>query len=126
VTQGTLWSIFLALAATIVQVSTAFESGRAAPPVLSLFIMHAATTQKYKSGRGKRARRVYCIEPSLQSTTDVHNRHGSIQGVSVHSVPLRDLDLGLIADRVDIFVAFFCMNQFEEADWFMQKKPVLQ
>ncbi len=50
VTQGTLWSIFLALAATIVQVSTIFESGRAPPPVLYSYIMHAASTRKYKSG----------------------------------------------------------------------------
>ena len=80
-------------------------------------IMDIGTGQGGDVAKWKRAKRVYCIEPSLQSTDDMRNRHGSIRGVSVHNVPLRDLDLSLINGKVDIFIAFFCMNQFEKADW---------
>ena len=80
-------------------------------------IMDIGTGQGGDVTKWDRARRVYCIEPSLQSTKDMHDRHGNIRNVSVHSVPLRGLDLDLIAEKVDIFTAFFCMNQFEDADW---------
>ena len=37
--------------------------------------------------------------------------------IKVINVPLRDLDISQITEKIDIFTLFFCMNQWLPEDW---------
>ena len=80
-------------------------------------IVDIGTGQGGDVDKWNRASAVYCIEPSASATQDMVRRHGNRESIKVINVHLRDLDCKLINKKVDIFTAFFCTNQFEDADW---------
>ena len=80
-------------------------------------ILDVGTGQGGDVNKWKRADYVYCIEPAWQSTMEMMKRHGESDKIEVITKCLRNLDHSLIDGKVDIFTAFFCMNQFENADW---------
>jgi hypothetical protein len=87
-------------------------------------ILDIGTGQGGDVGKWKNAAMVYCIEPSCASTREMVNRHHRMKNVNVINVHLRDLDHSMITKRVDVFTAFFCMNQFDDADWAALKRLV--
>lgn len=87
-------------------------------------ILDVGTGQGGDVGKWGRAAAVYCIEPSVLSTRDMLDRHGRMENVSIVNVHLRDLDHARINKKVDVFTAFFCMNQFQDADWEALKRLV--
>ena len=76
----------------------------------------------------RRASWVYCVEPSVESTEEMLSRLSSDLAlrdrISVFNVPLRDFDIRIISDKIDIFTAFFCVNLFRHDDWNVLKKVV--
>ena len=74
----------------------------------------------------KRAKHVYCIEPNWRSSMEMGKRYDiSDDEITVINRYIRDLDHSLIADKIDVFTVFFCMNQFENADWASLQKLIL-
>jgi hypothetical protein len=88
-------------------------------------ILDIGTGQGGDVTKWQRASAVYCVEPSESSTYDMIRRHGNMQNVKIINVYLKDLDHAAIDKKVDIFTAFFCMNQFQDADWDALKKLVI-
>lgn len=88
-------------------------------------ILDIGTGQGGDVTKWQRASAVYCVEPSESSTYDMIRRHGNMPNVKVVNVYLKDLDHATIDKKVDIFTAFFCMNQFQDADWDALNKLVV-
>ena len=89
-------------------------------------ILDIGTGQGGDVAKWKRASFVYCVEPSHDAVAEMLERCRSINKPSITSlnVPLRDLDIGLIDHKIDIFIAFFCMNMFEKRDWTALEKVI--
>ena len=80
-------------------------------------ILDIGTGQGGDVDKWKKVKHVYCIEPALESSNEMLCRYGESDKIEIINKCLRDLDLSLIDLKVDIFTVFFCMNQFEGADW---------
>ena len=91
-------------------------------------ILDIGTGQGGDIYKWKRASRVYCVEPSEDATEEMIRRIGRDDAfrekVRVFNVPLRDLDVDLISDKIDIFTMFFCANLFEQDDWTKLKQVI--
>lgn len=88
-------------------------------------IFDVGTGQGGDLGKWKRASHVYCIEPSIEATNEMRTRSNfDSSKITVFNVPLRDLNVDNIKDKIDIFTFFFCMNQFQENDWSMLQHVV--
>ena len=90
-------------------------------------ILDVGTGQGGDLNKWKRASHVFCVEPSKEATEEMQNRmeqreHTGTLGhmcpsIKVINVPLRDLDISQVTEKIDIFTVFFCMNQWLDADW---------
>ncbi len=75
-----------------------------------------------------RAASVFCVEPNAESVSEMLDRCGPKlrSKVSIFNGRLADLDHDLVSGKIDIFTAFFCMNQWLPDDWEILKNTVLQ
>ncbi len=66
-----------------------------------------------------RASRVFCVEPNADSLLEMRDRCGEVTWRKIVPInaKLADVNPDLIDEKVDIFTAFFCMNQFGDDDW---------
>lgn len=95
-------------------------------------ILDVGTGQGGDLNKWKRASHVFCVEPSKEATEEMRLRmeqkhtlasESESESVSeyttikVINVPLRDLDISQVTEKIDIFTLFFCMNQWLDADW---------
>lgn len=87
-------------------------------------ILDVGTGQGGDVDKWKRTKYVYCIEPAWESSNEMLCRHGESKKVEIINKCLRDLDHDLIINKVDVFTVFFCMNQFEDADWASLQKLI--
>lgn len=91
-------------------------------------ILDVGTGQGGDIYKWKRASRVYCVEPSEDATEEMIRRMGRDDAfrekVRVFNLPLRDLDVDLVSDKIDIFTVFFCANLFEQDDWTKLKQVI--
>ena len=87
-------------------------------------ILDVGTGQGGDVDKWKRTKYVYCIEPAWESSSEMLRRHGESEKVEIINKCLRDLDHGLITNKVDIFTVFFCMNQFKNTDWASLQKLI--
>ena len=87
-------------------------------------ILDVGTGQGGDVDKWKRVKCVYCIEPTWRSSNEMLRRYGESEKVEIINKCLRDLDHDLITNRVDVFTVFFCMNQFEDADWASLQKLI--
>ena len=90
-------------------------------------MMDVGTGQGGDIGKWKRASKVYCVEPKQAHLTEIERRASEARisdKIVVFSVPLRELNVDLVPDKIDIFTAFFCTNLFEKGDWTMLKKMI--
>ena len=85
--------------------------------------MDVGTGQGGDLGKWKRASHIFCVEPSKEATEEMLSRMKSTfdksekEKVKIINVPLRDLDVSQITEKIDIFTLFFCMNQWLPEDW---------
>ena len=87
-------------------------------------ILDVGTGQGGDVDKWKRVKYVYCIEPAWRSSNEMLRRYGESEKVKIINKCLRDLDHDLVTQKVDIFTVFFCMNQFENADWVSLQKLI--
>ena len=87
-------------------------------------ILDVGTGQGGDVDKWKRVKYVYCIEPAWKSSNEMLRRYGESERINIINKCLRDLDHSLITFKVDIFTVFFCMNQFENADWASLQKLI--
>jgi hypothetical protein len=98
-------------------------------------ILDVGTGQGGDLNKWKRASHVFCVEPSKEATEEMllrmkqreytdtlgkgkqHNSDTKCPSIKVMNVPLRDLDISQVTEKIDIFTVFFCMNQWLDADW---------
>lgn len=84
-------------------------------------ILDVGTGQGGDIKKWEGARYVYCIEPEPDSISEMQRRmqgkHGMSEKVKIINTYLRDLDHDLIDKSVNLFTAFFCMNQFSNSDF---------
>ncbi len=67
----------------------------------------------------KRMSHIYCVEPNKESVNEMWNRCDDTtkHKITVLNKKLADVTTGSIDRKVDIFTAFFCMNQWSDRDW---------
>lgn len=82
-------------------------------------ILDIGTGQGGDFNKWDKASKVYCVDPNSESTDEMIRRHGKQSNIIVLNTSLRDLNITLINDKINVFVAFFCMNLFEDKDWDM-------
>ncbi len=72
-------------------------------------------------GKWNRALEVYCVEPNVDSLYEMRDRCSDEMWnkITAISARLANVNPDLVSRKVDIFTAFFCMNQFEDSDWKM-------
>ena len=87
-------------------------------------ILDVGTGQGGDADKWKRAKHVYCIEPAWRSSDEMLRRHGKSEKINIINKCLRNLDHDLVTHKVDVFTVFFCMNQFEDADWASLQKLI--
>jgi len=88
-------------------------------------ILDVGTGQGGDLNKWKRASHVFCVEPSKEATEEMLSRmkddsegiSSEYEKIKVINVPLRDLDISQITEKIDIFTLFFCMNQWHPEDW---------
>ena len=85
-------------------------------------ILDVGTGQGGDLNKWKRASHVFCVEPSKEATEEMllrmQQRDTTYPStIKVINVPLRDLDISQISEKIDIFTLFFCMNQWLDTDW---------
>ena len=94
-------------------------------------ILDVGTGQGGDLGKWKRASHIFCVEPSNEATEEMLLRMSTFGHINPNSdtwqirqsmikvinVPLRDLDISQITEKIDIFTVFFCMNQWLPEDW---------
>lgn len=70
--------------------------------------------------------KVYCVEPDKLAIDEMIRRHGEASNIVVINKALKEIDLDdkIIAERIDLFVAFFCMNLFSIDDWSMLERII--
>ena len=88
-------------------------------------IMDIGTGQGGDIGKWKRAKRVYCVEPNEYSMREMLERCDNDERMIVLNAKLSDINPDDIHDKVDIFTAFFCMNQWGDEDFAMLKYVIL-
>lgn len=95
-------------------------------------IMDIGTGQGGDVRKWSRASKVYCIEPDADSIREMHQRWGDMLGgkenmhvnITIIASRLADIDIQQIDKKIDIFTAFFCMNQWLDDDWKMLEKAI--
>ena len=65
----------------------------------------------------KRALMVHCVEPNVSCGEEIISRYGRVANITMHNCLLRDLDPSELPNRVSLFTAFFCMNQWNDEDF---------
>lgn len=84
-------------------------------------ILDIGTGQGGDLQKWKKAVYVYCVEPRLDSISEMQDRMQGNQGMSdkiqIINTYIRDLDYSLIDDNIGLFTAFFCMNHFHDSDF---------
>ena len=100
-------------------------------------ILDVGTGQGGDLGKWKRASHIFCVEPSKEATEEMLSRMSTLgkrhisdfeientseldtwqSRIKVINVPLRDLNISQITEKIDIFTLFFCMNQWLPEDW---------
>ena len=82
-------------------------------------LFDVGTGQGGDLGKWKRASKVFCVEPDTQSLTEMLSRCDDtmLPKITTFNVYLFDVMVGNIDRKIDIFTAFFCMNQWSEHDW---------
>jgi hypothetical protein len=85
-----------------------------------------ATLMDIGTGQGgdilkwKAASKVYCVEPNEDAVKEMLGRLNDTEGgdrVTIFQSMLANVDVQAIDRKVDTFTAFFCMNQWADADW---------
>lgn len=73
-----------------------------------------------------RALRVFCVEPNHDSMLEMRDRCTDAiwSKITPINARLACVNPDLIDRKIDIFTAFFCMNQFENDDWKMLERLV--
>ncbi len=92
-------------------------------------ILDVGTGQGGDLNKWKRASHVFCVEPSKDATEEMllrmQQRDTTYPStIKVINVPLRDLDISQITEKIDIFTLFFCMNQWLDTDWLKLKDVI--
>lgn len=82
-------------------------------------ILDIGTGQGGDFNKWNNASKVYCVDPNSESTDEMTQRHGIQSNIIVLNTALKDLNITLINDKINVFVAFFCMNLFKDKDWDM-------
>jgi hypothetical protein len=86
-------------------------------------ILDIGTGQGGDVPKWRTARKVYCIEPDIESIREMQGRiahlerHGVLDTVLVKNSMLRDVSPDDIPEKISMFTAFFCMNQWYDGDW---------
>ena len=84
-------------------------------------ILDVGTGQGGDLNKWKRASHVFCVEPSKEATEEMQSRMEQSEytgtTIKIINVPLRDLDISQVTEKIDIFTLFFCMNQWLDTDW---------
>jgi hypothetical protein len=67
----------------------------------------------------RRTSRVFCVEPDLESMKEMWSRCDDDMSSKITAIYkyLYDVLVDQIDCKIDIFTAFFCMNQWSEYDW---------
>ena len=85
-------------------------------------ILDVGTGQGGDLNKWKRASHVFCVEPSKNATDEMRSRMEQRDKpspkIEIINVPLRNLNISKITEKIDIFTVFFCMNQWQDDDWF--------
>lgn len=70
-------------------------------------------------GKWRRTSRVYCVEPDGESLVEMLSRcdDDMRSKITIVNARLADVVVKDIDRKIDIFTAFFCMNQWSERDW---------
>ena len=82
-------------------------------------LFDVGTGQGGDLGKWRRAARVYCVEPDGESLVEMLSRcdDDMRQKITIVNAYLADVVMENIDRKIDIFTAFFCMNQWSERDW---------
>lgn len=77
-------------------------------------------------GKWRRAARVFCVEPDGESLVEMLSRcDDDIRPkITIVNAYLADVVVDNIDRKIDIFTAFFCMNQWSERDWKTLEKTI--
>ena len=77
-------------------------------------------------GKWRRAARVFCVEPDGESLVEMLSRcDDDIRPkITIVNAYLADVVVDNIDRKIDIFTAFFCMNQWSERDWNTLEKTI--
>ena len=73
------------------------------------------------------SKKVYCVEPDAEAIREMDIRMQNITSspnILANNIYLRDIDISEIKDKIDVFVAFFCMNQWNKDDWDALKRVI--
>ena len=89
-------------------------------------IMDIGTGQGGDVNKWNRASHVYCIEPSKESISEMRRRcdKKTLDKITVIASRLALIETKKIDKKVDIFTAFFCMNQWLDDDWEMLENVI--
>lgn len=89
-------------------------------------IFDIGTGQGGDVGKWRRASSVFCIEPNVDSLYEMHSRCSDELWSKITAINARlaDVNLEFIDKKIDVFTAFFCMNQFDVNDWNTLKNVV--
>ena len=77
-------------------------------------------------GKWRRAARVFCVEPDGESLAEMLSRCDDDMRpkITIVNAYLADVMVDNIDRKIDIFTAFFCMNQWSERDWKTFEKTI--
>lgn len=87
-------------------------------------ILDIGTGQGGDIGKWKRAKRVYCVEPNRESLDEMLERCNNDERMIVINDTLANINVNVIESKIDIFTAFFCMNQWNANDMRMLKNII--
>lgn len=89
-------------------------------------IMDIGTGQGGDFRKWSRASKVFCIEPDEHAISEMKERWGDKiqQSVVIINSRLADINVDDIDTKIDIFTAFFCMNQWTDDDWKMLEEVI--
>ena len=91
-------------------------------------ILDIGTGQGGDINKWNRASKIFCIEPDATAVSEMYQRLDDTKNmknkITVIPSRLADIDITQIDTKVNIFTAFFCMNQWQDDDWAMLKKLI--
>jgi hypothetical protein len=89
-------------------------------------IMDIGTGQGGDVKKWSRASKVFCIEPDEHAISEMKERWRDkiLQNIVIINSRLSNIDVDVIDTKIDIFTAFFCMNQWTNDDWEMLEKVI--